>query len=403
MSIETLTDTILSKMSEVGKWQRDFLRHLFRLALSFRGRFNFLNMERQGCYNELTYRQNFERSFNWLAFNFELIMAYTLPERIVVFDPSYVSKSGKFTPGVGWHWSGCAGAAKWGLEIGGFSVVDIVNHTALHLVADQTLTDKVQKSGSLLAYYGDLVLEKATELLKISDFLVCDAYFSRNPFVDKVRQSGLHLITRLRDDAALRYPYLGAQKEGRGRDKTFAGKVDVWHLDEQHFSPCALGDEGERAFEARLYVNSWKCWAKVVVVHQYDVKGEIKSVKVYVSTLTTMPGADLWLYYQARFQSEFLFRDAKQHTGLEHCQSRQTEALDHHFNTALSTVSIAKVLHWLCLPADKRGPFSMADIKTQYFNELMLERFFSVCGINPNLAKNNPAYKSLYDFGKIAA
>jgi len=69
----------------------------------------------------------------------------------------------------------------------------------------------------------------------------------------------------------------------------------------------------------------------------------------------------------------------------------------------LSTVSIAKVLHWLCLPADKRGPFSMADIKTQYFNELMLERFFSVCGINPNLAKNNPAYKSLYDFGKIAA
>lgn len=117
MSIETLTDTILSKMSEVGKWQRDFLRHLFRLALSFRGRFNFLNMERQGCYNELTYRQNFERSFNWLAFNFELIMAYTLPERIVVFDPSYVSKSGKFTPGVGWHWSGCAGAAKWGLEI----------------------------------------------------------------------------------------------------------------------------------------------------------------------------------------------------------------------------------------------------------------------------------------------
>ena len=44
MSIEILTDTILSKMPEVGKWQRDFLWHLFRLALSFRGRFNFLNM-----------------------------------------------------------------------------------------------------------------------------------------------------------------------------------------------------------------------------------------------------------------------------------------------------------------------------------------------------------------------
>lgn len=403
MSIETLTDTIFSKMSEVGKWQRDFLRHLFRLALSFRGKFNFLSMERQGSYNELTYRQNFERPFNWLAFNFELIMSYTLPERILVFDPSYVSKSGRFTPGVGWHWSGCSGAPKWGLEIGAFSVVDIVNHTAMHLIAQQTLPNQVQKSGSMLAYYGDLVLEKAAELKKVSDFLVCDAYFSRNPFVGKVRQSGLHLITRLRDDAVMRYPYLGTQKEGRGRDKTFAGKVNVRQLDEQHFTPCAVGDEGEKAFEAKVYINSWKCWAKVVVVQQLDAKGQIKRVKVFASTLTTLCGASLWLYYQARFQSEFLFRDAKQFTGLEQCQSRHTEALDFHFNTALTAISIAKALHWLSIPLQQRGPFSMSDIKTQYFNELMLERFFSVCGINPHFAKNNPAYKSLYDFGKIAA
>jgi hypothetical protein len=390
-------------MSEVGKWQRDFLRHLFRLALSFRGKFNFLSMERQGSYNELTYRQNFERPFNWLAFNFELIMSYTLPERILVFDPSYVSKSGRFTPGVGWHWSGCSGAPKWGLEIGAFSVVDIVNHTAMHLIAQQTLPNQVQKSGSMLAYYGDLVLEKAAELKKVSDFLVCDAYFSRNPFVGKVRQSGLHLITRLRDDAVMRYPYLGTQKEGRGRDKTFAGKVNVRQLDEQHFTPCAVGDEGEKAFEAKVYINSWKCWAKVVVVQQLDAKGQIKRVKVFASTLTTLCGASLWLYYQARFQSEFLFRDAKQFTGLEQCQSRHTEALDFHFNTALTAISIAKALHWLSIPLQQRGPFSMSDIKTQYFNELMLERFFSVCGINPHFAKNNPAYKSLYDFGKIAA
>jgi hypothetical protein len=403
MSIEILTDTIFSKMSDVCKWKRDFLRHLFRLALSFRGKFNFLNMERQGCYNELTYRQNFKRPFNWLAFNFELIRSYTLPERIVVFDLSYLKKSGKSTPGVGRYWSGCSGVPKWGLEIGAFSVVDIVNHTALHLVADQTLPEKTQKSGSMLAYYGDLVLEKAADLKKVSDFLVCDAYFSRNPFVEKVCQSGLHLITRLRDGAVMRYPYLGAQKESRGRDKTFGGKVNVRQLDEQHFTPCEVGGDGEKAFEAKVYINSWKCWAKVVVVHRYDTKGQIKSTKVYASTLATLTGADLWLYYQARFQSEFLFRNAKQFTGLEHCQSRHAEALDFHFNAALSAVSIAKALHWLSLPAKQRGPFSMADIKTQYFNELMLERFFSAYGINPHQAKNNPAYKTLFEFGKIAA
>ena len=273
----------------------------------------------------------------------------------------------------------------------------------MHLLAEQTLPANVQKSGSLLDYYGDLVLEKAAELRKVSDFLVFDAYFSRNPFVDKVRQSGLHLITRLRDNAALRYPYLGLQSEGRGRDKIFAGKVYVCQLDEQHFTPCAIGEDGEKAFEAKLYVNSWKCWAKVVVVHKYDASQKIKSVKVYASTLTTIPGADLWLYYQARFQAEFLFRDAKQHTGLEHCQSRQPEALDFHFNTALTSVSMAKSLHWFSVPAEKRGPFSMADIKTQYFNELLLERFFQGYGINPHIAKKQPVYKDLFNFGKIAA
>ena len=154
MSIEILTDTILSKMSDVCKWKRDFLRHLFRLALSFRGKFNFLNMERQGCYNELTYRQNFKRPFNWLAFNFELIRSYTLPERIVVFDLSYLKKSGKSTPGVGRYWSGCSGGPKWGLEIGAFSVVDIVNHTALHLVEPFSMADiKTQ-------YFNELMLER---------------------------------------------------------------------------------------------------------------------------------------------------------------------------------------------------------------------------------------------------
>jgi hypothetical protein len=112
---------------------------------------------------------------------------------------------------------------------------------------------------------------------------VCDAYFSRNPFVEKVRQSGLHLITRLRDDAVMRYPYTGPQKEGRGRDKIFAGKVDVRQLDEQYFMPLAVNDESEKAFEAKVYINAWKCGkcrAKVVVVRHHDSAGKIKSIKV---------------------------------------------------------------------------------------------------------------------------
>lgn len=403
MSIETLTAAILGKMSGLNKWRQDFLKHLFRLFLNMRGRYTFLNAERYGILGEMAYRKNFVRPMDWATFNYHLIMQSTAAERFNVFDPSYLSKSGKHTPGVGWHWSGCAGKAKWGLEIGAFSVVDVVNHTAMHLVAQQTLKEEVEQYESLLAYYGSLVGLHADMLLKISKFLVVDAYFSRKPFVDKVLASGLHLITRLRDDAVMFYPYLGAQRQGRGRHKKFAGRLDVRNLSDEYFSPCACDDQDGVAYEGRVWIKSWKRWAKVVVVQHKDEQGEIQSVKLYASTLETLSGADLWLYYKARFQSEFLFRDAKQHTGLEHCQSRQPEALDFHFNASLTAVSIAKALHWLNIPKNLRGPFSMADIKTQYFNELMLDRFFVAYGLNPHQAKNHHAYKSLYELGKIAA
>ena len=53
MSIETLTSAILR---EINKWQRDFFLHLLGLFLSLRGRYTFLNLERYGGMNELTYR-----------------------------------------------------------------------------------------------------------------------------------------------------------------------------------------------------------------------------------------------------------------------------------------------------------------------------------------------------------
>jgi hypothetical protein len=36
---------------------------------------------------------------------------------------------------VGWFWSGCANKAKWGLKIGGIAILDLDNHSALHLEA----------------------------------------------------------------------------------------------------------------------------------------------------------------------------------------------------------------------------------------------------------------------------
>ena len=48
-------------------------------------------------------------------------------------------------------------------------------------------------------------------------------------------------------------------------------------------------------------------------------------------------------YYRLRFQIEFLFRDAKQFTGLTHCQARSKEKLHFHFNLSLAAVNLANL------------------------------------------------------------
>ncbi|HMQ50186.1 MAG TPA: hypothetical protein PKA00_19790 [Saprospiraceae bacterium] len=66
-------------------------------------------------------------------------------------------------------------------------------------------------------------------------------------------------------------------------------------------------------------------------------------------------------------------------------------------------MNIAKIVHWLPLQIAGRTPFSMADIKTLYSNEILLDRIISIYGKDPNVEKNNPQIRELYLMGKIAA
>ena len=108
-------------------------------------------------------------------------------------------------------------------------------------------------------------------------------------------------------------------------------------------------------------------------------------------------------YYTSRFQIEFLYRDAKQHTGLNDSQARSENKLHFHFNAALTGINIAKMQHWLSLPKHERGAFSMNDVKTINNNMLQLNRFFSKFGINPHSTKNKRKAEELIYYGTIAA
>lgn len=402
----SLIDAILGKMPDMNKWRKDFIRHAVHLFLCMRGRHNFENMERYGSYDECSYRQNFEKPFDFALFNRELIQATCGPERIAAFDPSYLAKSGRHTPGVGWHWSGSAGKAKWGLEIGGLAVVDVTNNTAMHLRSTQTPDAAwLKEEGTgLLAHYADVVCSASGHLAALSvRHLAVDAYFAKRPFVDMVLAgSHLHVVTRLRDDMVLRCRYTGPNTQGRGRRKEFAGRVDVWSPGPEHFTVCCE-EPTWRLYESVVHCKAFKRWLKVAVLHELDGDGKVKRVKTYASTDLQLPGHDVYICYKGRFQIGFLYRDAKGHTGLEHCQSRNDDRMGFHHNLSLTAVGVAKAVHWYGLGEGQRGPFSIADIKAQLFNELMLERIFCVFGKAADPLKNHPAIVHIRNFGIKAA
>lgn len=390
----------LDNMSNLNKCRKDFMCEVFVLFLCIRGRINFLQLGRFGLYKEQRYRQQFEKQFNFLDFNKQLVLTSGGGKYAIAFDPSYISKSGKKTPGLGYFWSGCAGRPKWGLEIAGLAAIDIENHTAFHLEAVQTFADS-NKDSTLVDWYASIITSRKEALVGISNIIVADAWFSKKNFVDQVIAIQMHLISRLRDDADLLYLFCGEQSSGKGRPKKYDGKIVHNNIDKNHF---CLVEENEKAtiYSAEAYSKSLKRVIKLVHVIYKNKKGK-EIYKLYFSTDLSMEALEILDYYRTRFQIEFLYRDSKQHTGLNDSQARSKNKLHFHFNASLTAINIAKVEHWLSIPKEKRESFSMSDIKTINHNWLQLQLFFDKFGINPYSAKNQTKARELIYHGTIAA
>lgn len=124
------------------------------------------------------------------------------------------------------------------------------------------------------------------------------------------------------------------------------------------------------------------------------------------STDVELDAQHLLDYYKARFQIEFIFRDAKQFTGLCDAQTRHARSLDFHFNASLSALNLAKYEHQLRStkdnPKQSLPPFSVASYKRVALNDHLLERFISMLDLDPALIKSHPNYENLRSYGIIA-
>lgn len=370
--------------------------------MSAKGKINFLQLARYSERSESGFRYFFELNFDFLRINTNAILSKIKSPLAIAFDPSYISKSGKKTPGIGYFWSGCANKAKLGLEFCGLAALDLKLKTAYYICGFQTIN--VPEKMTLLEFYASKILENANELLKLSNILTVDAYFSKEPFVSVIVDAGFHIVSRFRNDAHLRYVFKGKQSEGRGPKRKYDGKVCYTSIKESHL-PLVSDTPDERIYSGELYSNSLRSIIKAVVVFTKN-KSNTWSHKTYFSTNLKHEWKEIIDIYRLRFQIEFLYRDAKQHTGLNDCEARSAKKLNFHLNMALTAVSIAKMAIWLPKKDSSENiqiPFSMQDIKCQFFNKLFVSKIISMFGIDPELEINSKNISKLLDFGKKSA
>lgn len=387
----------LNKSTKLNKWRHDFLTEIFMLYMVIPNRINFKQMGRYSDYGEQRFRNQFKQKYDFMEFNRELTATYFGKRIAIAFDPSHIDKSGNKTAYLGSFWSGSDQAVKKGLEISEIAVIDIDLHHAFHLEAVQTVPPKTLKvvSMSLINWYAQIICSRKEELQKISSIVVADAYFSKIKFVNPLLNAGFHIISKLRNDAHLRYKFTG-EYAGKGRPSEYAGKIKLDNLDMDIFTEFQFSEDTQ-AFSAIVNSKSLKRDILVIVERKSDQKGKITQRLIF-STDIKMNPLEVLEYYHCRFQMEFNFRDAKQAAGLNQCQARDLDKLYFHFNASLTTINVVKAIH-LSDENNRNKPFSISDYKVLYHNAFILNRFIKAFGIKPNAIKSHHHVKELLYFG----
>ena len=365
------------------------------------GKVNFTNLSRYSELNEKTYRRQFIEEVDFAKLNATLIQAAAEPghQQLAVMDCSFIRKSGKATFGLDRFWNGCNSRVERGLEVSLVGVVDVETEMSYALHAQQTFAQSEMAGVSRMdQYLGHLTLVRP-QLPPTVQYLAVDGAYAKERFVTGATRLKLAIISKLRCDANLRHLYTGVQKQ-RGRPRKYDGKVDLTDL--SHFTFVETVQPQVDLYTARLWHVSLKREIRVAYLVDRRVPNRVRTCLLFSTDVEQAP-KQIIQFYKLRFGIEFLFRDAKQFTGLSDCQARDLLKLDFHFNASFTALNLAKFDAHPQHTGQDPFVFSMASVKRRALNQHLLERFIATLDLEPSLIKSHPNYSTLCDYGTIAA
>ena len=139
---------------------------------------------------------------------------------------------------------------------------------------------------------------------------------------------------------------------------------------------------------------------KVVILRKQESGKQYQAL--LFSTDLTLPALTLLTYYKLRFQIEFLFRDAKQHTGLGDCQARKALAVQNGASASITALNLLKLEDRRESQTEDQTVISIESWKRRKANQQLMNLIFEQLEIDRHDKKVAQAYLELSNFGCIA-
>jgi putative transposase len=178
------------------------------------------------------------------------------------------------------------------------------------------------------------------------------------------RQCGLHLISKLRCDAALYLPYDGPYR-GRGPRRKYGARLDYRHIPDKYLKQTTVEDHIQTCiYQVQALHKEFAQPLNVVIMVKTNLQtGAWAHVTLFSSDLA-LAYDKLIDYYCLRFQIEFNFRDAKQYWGLEDFMNVNETAVTNAANLSLFMVNFTYRLLRELRPTDP--DCSVLDLKAYF-------------------------------------
>ncbi|GIV80147.1 MAG: hypothetical protein KatS3mg050_4541 [Litorilinea sp.] len=371
------------------------VRQLHRIIvamLTMTGRVTMLGLsrwtEKGGSYR--TIQRWFGKSLPWLQMSWLFLRHHLLKrdaEYLLAGDETVVTKAGKQTHGLDRFFSSIYGKPVAGLSFFALSLVSLQERKSYPLLVEQRVRsdeekaatrkqakgkkqakskkpaaskpkrgrpkgsknkDKTQVAWTPELRFVEGLLQKAMPLVTgfcSVSYLVLDGHFGNNHALQMVlHATSLHLVSKLRNNAALYFVYDGEQKQC-GPRRRYGAKLDYQAIPEKYRKATYQEDKMQTdIYQAPLLHKCFAVPLNVVIIVKTNRGSGARGHVVLFSDDLDLAYDKLIDYYQLRFQIEFNFRDAKQFWGLEDFMNIQAAPVINAVNLSFFMVNVSHVL-----------------------------------------------------------